>query len=135
MARHWRPVIIGAGLAGLMTALHLSPEPVMVLSKAPLGTEASSAWAQGGIAAAVGRDDDPAQHLADTLRAGDGLYDPAVVSRIVSAGPATIEHLIQLGVRFDRAAMARCVSAARRRTGGDASCIPRAMAAGGESCA
>jgi L-aspartate oxidase len=99
-----RPVIIGAGLAGLMTALRLSPEPVVVLSKAPLGTEASSAWAQGGIAAAVGPGDDPAEHLADTLRAGDGLCDPAVVSRIVSAGPATIERLIQLGVCFDRAA-------------------------------
>lgn len=99
-----RPVIIGAGLAGLMTALCLSPQPVVILSTAPLGAEASSSWAQGGIAAAVGPDDDPAQHLAYTLKAGDGLCDPDVVSRIVSAGPVTVERLIRLGVRFDRVA-------------------------------
>ena len=99
-----RPVIIGAGLAGLMTALRLSPEPVVVLSKAPVGMEASSAWAQGGIAAAVGPDDDPALHLADTLTAGDGLCDAEVVSRIVHAGAETVERLIRLGARFDRGA-------------------------------
>ena len=49
-----RPVIIGGGAAGLMTALHLAPEPVVLLSKAPLGAEASSLWAQGGLAAAMG---------------------------------------------------------------------------------
>ena len=54
------PVIVGGGIAGLMTALRLAPMPVVVLAKAPLQTEASSAWAQGGVAAAVGPDDDPA---------------------------------------------------------------------------
>ena len=98
------PVIIGGGLAGLMAALRLAPEPVVVLSKARLGTEASSAWAQGGIAACVGPDDSPALHLADTLAAGDGLCDPAVVQRIVQAGPAAIEDLARLGARFDRGA-------------------------------
>ena len=62
-----RPVIIGGGAAGLMTALQLAPEPVLLLSKAPLGAEASSLWAQGGLAAAMGDDDAPALHLADTL--------------------------------------------------------------------
>jgi len=57
-----RPIIIGAGLAGLLTALYLVPEPVIVLAKAPLDSGAASAWAQGGIAAAVGADDDPALH-------------------------------------------------------------------------
>lgn len=99
-----RPVIIGGGLAGLMTALRLAPEPVVVVSKAPLETEASSAWAQGGIAACVGPDDSPALHLADTLAAGDGLCDPAAVRRIVQAGPAAIEALARLGARFDRGA-------------------------------
>jgi len=61
-----RPVIIGGGAAGLMTALQMAPEPVLLLSKAPLGAEASSLWAQGGLAAAMGDDDDPALHLADT---------------------------------------------------------------------
>ncbi len=99
-----RPVIIGGGAAGLMTALQLAPEPVLVVSKAPLGAEASSLWAQGGLAAAMGRDDDPALHLADTLAAGAGLCDEAVARRIVHAAPAAVEHLAQLGVAFDRRA-------------------------------
>ena len=88
-----RPVIVGGGAAGLMTALQLAPEPVVLLSKAPLGAEASSLWAQGGLAAAMGDDDAPALHLADTLAAGAGLCDEAVASRIVHAAPAAVEHL------------------------------------------
>src|SRR5260221_597505 len=68
-----QPIIVGAGLAGLMTALHLAPQPVVVLTKASLGAEAASGWAQGGIAAALGADDDAALHAADTLASGDGL--------------------------------------------------------------
>lgn len=97
-----RPVIVGAGLAGLMTALHLAPEPVVVLSPAPLGREASSAWAQGGVAASVGADDAPDLHVADTLAAGDGLCDPIATTRILSAAPAAIAHLVEIGARFDR---------------------------------
>lgn len=96
------PVIIGGGAAGLMTALELAPEPVVLLSKSPLGAEASSMWAQGGLAAAVGEDDNPALHLADTLAAGAGLCDEAAAGRIVHAGPAAVERLAGLGVAFDR---------------------------------
>lgn len=96
------PVIIGGGAAGLMTALRMAPEPVVLLSKAPLGAEASSLWAQGGLAAAMGGDDSPALHLADTLAAGAGLCDEAVVRRIVEAAPAAVAHLARLGVAFDR---------------------------------
>lgn len=99
-----RPVIIGGGAAGLMTALQLAPEPVVLLSKSPLGAEASSMWAQGGLAAPVGADDTPALHLADTLAAGAGLCDAAAASRIVHAAPAAVEHLAELGVAFDRRA-------------------------------
>ncbi len=98
------PLIIGGGAAGLMTALQMAPEPVVLLSKAPLGAEASSLWAQGGLAAAMGEDDDPALHLADTLAAGAGLCDEAVANRIVHAAPAAVEHLARLGVAFDRRA-------------------------------
>ncbi|HKS20533.1 MAG TPA: L-aspartate oxidase [Bradyrhizobium sp.] len=97
-----RPVIIGGGAAGLMTALHLAPEPVVLLSKSPLGAEASSLWAQGGLAAAMGSDDTPAAHLADTLAAGAGLCDETVGRRIVHAAPSAVEHLARLGVAFDR---------------------------------
>ena len=99
-----RPIIVGAGLAGLMTALYLAPLPVLVLARAPLGTGAASAWAQGGVAAAVGADDDPALHLQDTLAAGDGLCDPAMAERILRAGPDAIAALIGHGAAFDRTA-------------------------------
>lgn len=100
--REDRPVIIGGGIAGLLIALRLAPLPVFLLSRSPLGTEASSAWAQGGLAAAMADDDDPALHLADTLAAGDGLCDIAMASRILEAAPAAIEGLAEFGIRFDR---------------------------------
>jgi L-aspartate oxidase len=99
-----RPVVIGAGIAGLMTALHLAPEPVVLLSKGPLGADSSSAWAQGGLAASIGEDDDPALHLGDTLAAGAGLCDGEIADRITRAAPAAIDELSRLGVRFDRRA-------------------------------
>lgn len=100
---HGRSVIIGGGIAGQMTALHLAPEPVLLLSKAPLEGEASSTLAQGGLAASLGADDSPDLHLADTLTAGDGLCDEAIVRRIVEAAPRAIANLERLGVAFDRA--------------------------------
>jgi L-aspartate oxidase len=96
------PLVIGAGLAGLMTALRLAPLPVVILTKAPLGEGTSSGWAQGGIAAAIGLDDDPALHCADTVTAGDGLCDAKIVERITAAAPSAIETLAHYGVRFDR---------------------------------
>ncbi|MER9882073.1 L-aspartate oxidase [Mesorhizobium sp. M0118] len=95
------PVIIGAGVAGLMTALHLAPHPVFLLSPTRLGTEASSILAQGGLAASLGADDCPDLHLADTLAAGDGLCDENIARRVVDATYRAIEALIRLGVAFD----------------------------------
>jgi L-aspartate oxidase len=95
-------VVIGGGLAGLSAALALAPVPVLLVSLAPIGSEAASGWAQGGIAAAVGADDSPALHAADTLAAGDGLCDPTAVERIIGAGPPLIGSLAAAGVRFDR---------------------------------
>jgi L-aspartate oxidase len=97
-----RVVIVGAGIAGLMTALELAPRPVILLSKGPLGRDGSTPWAQGGLAAAIGVDDSPALHAADTLAAGDDLGDPAIVEKFTRAAPAAILRLARLGVRFDR---------------------------------
>ena len=102
LAYRGRPVIVGAGVAGLMTALEFAPRPVVVLSKVPLGAEGSTLWAQGGMAAALGPDDSPALHAFDTMAAGDGLCDAAIVDRFARAAPQAIENLARLGVRFDR---------------------------------
>ena len=95
-------VIIGAGLAGLFTALELAPLPVTVISAAPLGEGASSVWAQGGIAAAVGEGDTPEAHAADTIAAGAGLVDTAAAHLIAEEAPGRIRDLLRYGVPFDR---------------------------------
>src|ERR1700738_1817094 len=71
-------IIVGGGLAGLFCALKLAPRPVTVISAAPLGQGASTAWAQGGIAAAVAQGDSAEAHAADTIAAGAGLVDEAI---------------------------------------------------------
>jgi aspartate oxidase len=106
-ARAGEPVIVGGGLAGLITALRLAPMRVTVLVRHPLGFEAASAWAQGGVAAALGEDDAPELHAADTSAAGDGLCDPAIVERVTAAAPAAIEWLARMGVPFARDAEGR----------------------------
>jgi len=97
-------VIVGAGLAGLFLALKLAPRRVLVLSRAPLGQASSSAWAQGGLAAALAPDDNPELHAADTIEAGAGLVAPVVAKLIATEGPARVLDLIALGVPFDRSA-------------------------------
>ena len=76
--------------------------PVLLLSAAPVGAEAATGWAQGGIAAALGPDDDPALHAADTLAAAAGLGDPEVARRVTEAAPGCIAWLAGLGAPFDR---------------------------------
>lgn len=95
-------VIIGAGLGGLFTALKLAPLPVTVIAAAPLGEGASSMWAQGGIAAAVGEGDSTAKHAADTIEAGAGIVDPDVAALVAEEGPDRIRDLLGYGVPFDR---------------------------------
>src|SRR5689334_24188641 len=95
-------VIVGGGLAGLFCALKLAPRPVTVISAAPLGQGASSAWAQGGIAAAVAEGDSPEAHAADTVGVGGGLVDANVALGIAREATARIEDLLGYGVPFDR---------------------------------
>jgi L-aspartate oxidase len=95
-------VVVGAGIAGLSVALDLAPRPVVVLSAAPLGRGVATAWAQGGIAAAVGEDDAPALHAADTLAAAAGIGDAGIARRVSESAPHCIERLIARGVMFDK---------------------------------
>lgn len=98
------PVILGAGLAGLTAALAAAPRKALVLSPTPLATGCSSAWAQGGMAAALSEEDAPALHAADTIAAGAGLCDPAAVELLTTEGPAAVRTLAALGAPFDRQA-------------------------------
>lgn len=99
-----RVAVVGSGIAGLVTALTLAPQPVALLTRAGLGAESSSGWAQGGIAAAMGAGDSTDLHLADTLAAGDGLCDEASARAILSDTVSAVSALERFGVRFDRLA-------------------------------
>ena len=94
-------LVVGSGAAGLTAALGCAPRRATVITKARLGTGGSSPWAQGGIAAAVGSDDAPALHAADTLAAGAGLNDPHVVDILTAEGPERVKALLALGAHFD----------------------------------
>ena len=95
-------VVIGSGIAGLTAALRLrgSVDQVLVVTKDVLDA-GSTQWAQGGIAAALGPGDTPAQHERDTLVAGAGACDLDAVRALVSEGPEAVRELIALGANFD----------------------------------
>jgi L-aspartate oxidase len=95
-------VIVGGGLAGLFCALKLGPRPVTIVTSAPIGQGASSARAQGGIAAALGPDDSVASHVEDTVAVGGGLVERSVAELIAREAAARIEDLFRYGVPFDR---------------------------------
>ena len=104
-----RILIIGGGIAGLATAIRLAPLPVTLLAGAPLGTGAATAWAQGGIAAAIGGDDQPAFHARDTLEAAAGIGNRLIAQSITAAAPDAIQWLERLGTPFDRDSSGRLV--------------------------
>jgi L-aspartate oxidase len=95
-------LVIGGGIAGLRAATGLAGAGrTLVLTKAD-PSESNTGYAQGGIAAAVGDDDSPALHAADTIRAGDGLCDEAAVRVLVEQGATDVRDLIAWGAGFDR---------------------------------
>ena len=94
-------VIVGAGLAGLYTALNID-ENLRCIILAKDSVDISSSWlAQGGIAAAINRGDTPGFHLEDTVTAGAGLCDLEAATVLVNEGPSDIETLVTLNVPFD----------------------------------
>ncbi len=95
-------IVIGSGIAGLTAALTARRKnlSVLLLTKDVLST-GSTAWAQGGIAAALGPEDSPEQHFQDTLEAGAGLCDENSVKTLVQEGPLAVKKLINLGATFD----------------------------------
>src|ERR1700694_5166188 len=90
-------IIVGGGLAGLFCALKLAPRPVTVISAAALGQGASTAWAQGGIAAAVAEGDSAEAHAADTIAVGAGLVDEAIALGLAREAGARIRDLLHFG--------------------------------------
>jgi L-aspartate oxidase len=97
-------VIIGGGIAGLSVALTLPAGlSVALVTKAALG-ESNTRYAQGGLAAAVGLDDDPALHLRDTLAAGAGLVDENATRALVADAREAVAWLIGMGAQFDERA-------------------------------
>ena len=99
---HDGPLIIGGGLAGLSAALEAAPRRVLVVTPARLLEACSSAWAQGGVAAALSPADAPAIHARDTIAAGAGLVEPVAAGELTDDGPETVAWLAGLGAPFDR---------------------------------
>lgn len=101
-------LVLGSGVAGLSAAARLAAGRdalrVAILTKGDL-SHAATRWAQGGVAAVLGGDEDSTDlHLADTLAAGAGLCDEDAVRALVDEGPARVHELIALGAQFDREA-------------------------------
>ncbi|MHC4609146.1 MAG: L-aspartate oxidase, partial [Planctomycetota bacterium] len=107
-------LVVGTGVAGARAAIAAAAYgDVIVIAKAA-ADESNTRWAQGGIAAAMGPDDSPQQHLEDTLRVGCGLGSTRAVELLVGVGPSRVQELIEWGAVFDQTAD----GPARTREGG-----------------
>jgi L-aspartate oxidase len=108
LSRGYDAIIVGAGAAGLYSALCLpSHLQIAIISKDSIASESppvASKWAQGGIAAVVSPADSVELHIQDTLKAGDGLCDPQTVRFLVENAASCVTDLVQMGVAFDRVA-------------------------------
>lgn len=93
--------VVGCGVAGLATALAAAPRPVLLIGRQTVGQDCASALAQGGIAAAIGDGDSPAEHARDTLVAGAGHNRPDAVRYLVDHAVVAVRWLQTLGVEFD----------------------------------
>ncbi len=120
-------IIVGSGIAGLYTALLAKDRgSVLIITKGSI-EDCNTRHAQGGIAAAIGRNDSPELHFKDTIAAGAGLSDEEAVRILVNEAPARIADLVNLGVPFDTldGEIALALEAAHS--------IPRILHAGGDA--
>jgi len=120
-------IIIGTGIAGMYSALHLSEHGRVLLISKDNFPAGNSIYAQGGIAAAIDEKDSPTLHLKDTLSAGAGLCDIKAVKTLVEEGPVHIQNLLKMGVPFDRSS--KKISLTQEGAHG----IPRILHAGGDA--
>ncbi len=99
-------LVIGTGLAGLNFALEFSQQNptarVWIVTKSTNPSDGATLWAQGGIAAVFGDDDNPDLHIADTLRTGGGLSNPNVVNFVIREGRERVQEMIARGVPFSK---------------------------------
>ena len=120
-------IIVGSGIAGLYTALLAKEQgSVLVITKGSID-DCNTKYAQGGIAAAIGRNDSPELHFKDTVTAGGGLCDEEAVRILVNEAPDRITDLVNFGVPFDtlNGAIALTMEAAHS--------VPRILHAGGDA--
>ena len=104
MTRRADVLVLGSGIAGLMTALRVARHADVLMATKKRADDSNTNWAQGGIAAVFDRDDSFLDHERDTLRCGAGLCSPAVVRQVVEEAPERVLELEKLGVAFNRVA-------------------------------
>ena len=120
-------IIVGSGIAGLYTALLAKEQgSVLIITKGSID-DCNTRHAQGGIAAAIGKNDSPELHFQDTIAAGDGLCDEAAVRILVNEAPERIADLVYLGVPFDT------IDGEVALTREAAHSVPRILHAGGDA--
>src|SRR5256885_1344526 len=95
-------LVLGSGIAGLRAALTLARAGSVLVVTKDQPTESNTGYAQGGIAVAMGNDDDPSLHLEDTLSAGAGIVCEPAARILVEEGPERIREIASWGARFDR---------------------------------
>ncbi|PWD50231.1 L-aspartate oxidase [Serinibacter arcticus] len=120
-------VVVGSGLAGLLTAVEASEQHEVTLVTKGALADSNTAWAQGGVAVVGPQPDTVVAHVSDTRRAGAGLSDPAAAMALAADGPTAIDALLELGVTFDRegGVLCRALEAAHS--------YPRVLRAGGDA--
>ena len=120
-------IIVGSGIAGLYTALLAKEQgSVLIITKGSID-DCNTKYAQGGIAAAIGKNDSPEAHFKDTIAVGEGLCDIEAVRILVNEAPARIADLVNFGVPFDT------IDGEIALTKEAAHSVPRILHAGGDA--